>query len=42
MADRVAAGRVAYAERPNPSFATYGPRNRREFMNLAKLGGGQP
>jgi predicted TIM-barrel fold metal-dependent hydrolase len=42
MADRVASDRIGYAERPNPSFATYGPRNRREFMNLAKLSGGQP
>ena len=32
--DSVARSRVAYAETPNPSFATYGPRTRREFLNL--------
>jgi predicted TIM-barrel fold metal-dependent hydrolase len=31
--DAVARSRVAYAETPNPSFATYGPRTRREFLN---------
>ncbi|HEX6377020.1 MAG TPA: amidohydrolase family protein [Allosphingosinicella sp.] len=41
-ADAVARGRAAYAERPNPSFATYGPRTRREFANLLKASGGQP
>ena len=29
----------AYLERPNPSFTTYGPKTRREFMNLKSLGG---
>jgi uncharacterized protein len=41
-ADKVARQREAYAERPNPSFATYGPRTRREFANLVKASGGQP
>jgi predicted TIM-barrel fold metal-dependent hydrolase len=40
--DRVARERQSYAERPNPSFATHGPRTRREFVNLLKLSGGQP
>jgi hypothetical protein len=34
--DRVARERQEYRERPDPSFATYGPRNRREFLNLKK------
>lgn len=29
----------AYLERPNPSFTTYGPKTRREFLNLKSLGG---
>jgi predicted TIM-barrel fold metal-dependent hydrolase len=40
LADRVASERVAYrAERADPSFATYGPKTRREFMNLKAWGG---
>jgi len=39
-ADRIAAERDAYAERPNPSFATYGPKTRREFFNLLRSGRG--
>jgi uncharacterized protein len=34
--------RVAYAEQPNPSFTTYGPRTRREFLNLRQWHGGEP
>ncbi len=41
-ADAVSKSREAYAERPNPSFATYGPRTRREFANLLRASGGQP
>jgi hypothetical protein len=41
-ADSVAKSREAYAERPDPSFATYGPRTRREFANLMRASGGQP
>jgi predicted TIM-barrel fold metal-dependent hydrolase len=38
--DRVAMERVEYrAERANPSFLTYGPRSRREFLNLKKWEG---
>ncbi|MBL8769957.1 MAG: amidohydrolase [Phenylobacterium sp.] len=40
--DAVAREKAGYAERPNPSFATYGPRTRREFANLLGLSGGQP
>jgi len=32
--DRVAQERVAYQERPEPHFGTYGPRTRREFLSL--------
>jgi uncharacterized protein len=32
--DRVARERAAYLERPEPSFLTYGPRTRREFLRL--------
>jgi predicted TIM-barrel fold metal-dependent hydrolase len=38
--DRVAAERVEYrAERPDPAFLTYGPKTRREFLNLVSRGG---
>jgi len=38
--DRVAMERVQYrAERADPSFLTYGPRSRREFLNLKKWEG---
>ena len=40
--DGVGQQRVAYAERPNPSFATYGPRTRREFLNLRAWHGAAP
>jgi uncharacterized protein len=40
--DAVAREKANYAERPNPSFATYGPKNRREFLNLASWSGGEP
>jgi len=40
LADRVAAERVAYCgERADPSFVTYGPKTRREFLNLKSWGG---
>jgi predicted TIM-barrel fold metal-dependent hydrolase len=32
--DKVARDREAYRERPDPSYLTHGPRNRREFLNL--------
>ena len=31
-----------YGEQPNPSFATYGPTNRRQFLALQAAEGGQP
>lgn len=37
--DRVATEKLAYLEDPQPSFLTYGPRNRREFLNFLALGG---
>ena len=37
--DRVALDRREYRERPDPTFATYGPRTRREFLNLKSWGG---
>jgi predicted TIM-barrel fold metal-dependent hydrolase len=40
--DAVAKSRLAYSERPNPSFATYGPRTRREFLNLRRWHGVGP
>src|SRR5207249_11958152 len=32
--DRVALARREYREQPDPAFVTYGPRTRREFLNL--------
>ncbi len=37
--DAVRQRRLAYLEHPNPAFATYGPKNRREFLNLRANGG---
>ena len=38
--DRVALEREEYrAERPDPTYLTYGPRTRREFLNLKARGG---
>ena len=39
--DAVAREKAAYIERPAPSFATYGPKTRREFLNLLRLNGGR-
>jgi predicted TIM-barrel fold metal-dependent hydrolase len=38
--DAIARERAAYSERPEPHYLTYGPRNRREFMNLLAWNGG--
>ncbi len=38
--DEINRRRMAYQEHPEPAFRTYGPRNRREFLNLLKLNGG--
>jgi uncharacterized protein len=32
--DRVAQQRSAYRDRPDPAFVTYGPKTRRQFLNL--------
>ncbi len=32
--DSIAHRRLAYAENPDPHFRTYGPKTRREFLNL--------
>jgi hypothetical protein len=34
--------KTSYVPRRDPSFATYGPKTRREFMQLLKLRGGNP
>ena len=38
--DRIARERLAYLERPEPHYLTYGPCNRREFLNLLAWNGG--
>jgi uncharacterized protein len=40
--DRVKKARDEYLNDPQPSFATYGPRTRREFLALRELLGGTP
>lgn len=37
--DRVAVARAEYRERPDPSFITYGPKTRREFLRFKAWGG---
>ncbi|MGD8476183.1 MAG: amidohydrolase family protein, partial [Burkholderiales bacterium] len=39
-ADKIARQRGNYQERPRPHFQTYGPRTRREFLNLLRWNGG--
>jgi predicted TIM-barrel fold metal-dependent hydrolase len=39
-ADRVARERHAYLEHPEPQYLTYGPKTRREFLNLLRWNGG--
>jgi predicted TIM-barrel fold metal-dependent hydrolase len=39
-ADRVAQERFAYSERPEPHYLTYGPKTRREFLNVLRWNGG--
>jgi hypothetical protein len=36
--DRISSERTAYAERPDPRFLTYGPKTRREFLDLLRRG----
>src|SRR5918992_727896 len=40
--DRLGRIKAAYLDDPEPSFTTYGPRTRREFMRLYHLKHGQP
>jgi hypothetical protein len=39
-ADHVARERLAYREHPDPHYRTYGPKTRREFLNLLGWNGG--
>ena len=39
--DKVAVARENYRNDPSPHFLTYGPKTRREFMELLRLKGGQ-
>jgi predicted TIM-barrel fold metal-dependent hydrolase len=39
-ADSIARERCAYRERPEPHYRTYGPKTRREFVNLLRWNGG--
>jgi hypothetical protein len=34
--------KAAYAQDPNPSFETFGPKTRREFLALVKARAGRP
>jgi predicted TIM-barrel fold metal-dependent hydrolase len=36
--DEIARERLAYSERPDPHYLTYGPKTRREFLNLRRKG----
>ena len=38
-ANRLALERGEYRNRPDPTFLTYGPKTRREFLNLKAWGG---
>jgi hypothetical protein len=38
--DPLSKAKVAYMDNPQPHYRTYGPKTRREFMNLLKLTGG--
>ena len=37
--DFVSQEKLAYQENPQPNFLTYGPKTKREFLNLLKWGG---
>ncbi len=39
--DTISRSRAEYANNPQPHFQTYGPRTRREFLELLKLTGGK-
>ncbi|MGI9332654.1 MAG: amidohydrolase family protein [Gammaproteobacteria bacterium] len=40
--DALARQRTDYLEHPNPHFCTFGPRTRREFLELQRASGGRP
>ena len=40
--DRVQKSKLDYLNAPDPSFATYGPRTRREFLAFRALHGEMP
>jgi predicted TIM-barrel fold metal-dependent hydrolase len=40
--DSVARERTAYFDNPQPHYLTYGPKTRREFLNLLRISGGSP
>lgn len=40
--DRIGRTRQAWQEAPDPSFMTYGPKTRREFLRLLQCTGGRP
>lgn len=40
--DTLASRRSDYRAEPNPHFRTYGPKTRREFLNLLRWNGGEP
>ena len=39
--DVIGKRRLGYREDPDPLFLTYGPKNRREFLNLLSWKGGK-
>jgi predicted TIM-barrel fold metal-dependent hydrolase len=39
--DPLTKAKTAYAENPQPHFKTYGPKTRREFLNLMRVTGGK-
>jgi predicted TIM-barrel fold metal-dependent hydrolase len=39
-ADRIGKERLAYLEHPEPQYLTYGPKTRRQFLNLLNWNGG--
>ena len=39
-ADSIAKERYAYSENPQPHYLTYGPKTRRQFLNLLGWNGG--
>ena len=40
--DKISKVKAAYAENPDPSFKTYGPKSRREFLTFKARHGDGP